>query len=186
MQTSQCREKGRMEPFQEYLSEYREQLKNGAVKRAYQGLMGYFNDLRAYLKNKYPNYFLSGSVHFGQMDYTYFYFFPKTLKRQKMKIVILFIHDAFRFEVWLAGYNRAVQAKYWRLFKENNWNKHHLAPATAGVDYITTAVLVDNPDFGDLDALTNQIETGTLKFIRDIETFLSITMKNDFGAKLVA
>jgi hypothetical protein len=30
-----------------------------------------------------------------------------------------------------------------------------------------------NPDFSDLDALTTQIESETLKFIEDIENFLS-------------
>jgi len=33
--------------------------------------------------------------------------------------------------------------------------------------------LVENPDFNDLDALTSQIEKGTLKFIEDVENFLS-------------
>jgi hypothetical protein len=32
---------------------------------------------------------------------------------------------------------------------------------------------VDNPDFSDLDALTEQIERETLKFIKDVEGFLS-------------
>jgi hypothetical protein len=33
--------------------------------------------------------------------------------------------------------------------------------------------LAENPDFGDLDALTRQIEKGTLMFIKDIASFLS-------------
>jgi hypothetical protein len=41
-----------------------------------------------------------------------------------------------------------------------------------GVDSIVEYILVDNPDFSDLDALTNQIEKGTLKFIEDVERFL--------------
>ena len=61
------------------------------------------------------------------MDYTYIYFFPKSLKRQNLKVVILFTHESFKFEVLLAGYNRAVQAKYWKLFKEKGFNKYHLA-----------------------------------------------------------
>ncbi len=132
--------------------------------------MEYFDSLRLHLKNKYPDYFLS-DIHYGQMDYTYFYFFPKSLKRQQLKIVILFIHDTFTFELWLAGYNKAVQAKYWKLFKENNWNKYPTAPTAK--DSITNFTLVDKPDFSDVDALTSQIEKGTLKFISDVEGFLS-------------
>ena len=33
--------------------------------------------------------------------------------------------------------------------------------------------MIDNPDLGELDTLTEQIERGTLKFIKDVEIFLS-------------
>jgi len=59
------------------------------------------------------------------------------------------------------------------LFTESDWNKYHIVSTTKGVDSIIEHVLVDNPDFSDLDPLTNQIERGTLKFIEDIENFLS-------------
>jgi hypothetical protein len=90
-----------------------------------------------------------------------------------LKIVILFIHDTFTFEVWLAGYNKNVQAKYWKLFKENDWNKYHIASNPRDVDSIIKFILINNPDFGELDTLTSQIEKGTLKFINDVENFLS-------------
>jgi hypothetical protein len=157
----------------EYIDEYRRQLAKGDIREAYKALMGYFENLRLHLENKYPDYFVSGSVRYGFMDYTYFYFYPKSLKRQKLKIVLLFIHDTFTIQIWLAGYNKAVQAKYWKVFKESSWNKYHVAPTTKGVDFIVEHRLIENPDFSDLDKLTKQIETETLKFIEDIEAFLS-------------
>jgi hypothetical protein len=162
-----------MGSFQEYINEYRKQLEKGAIQEAYKGLMEYIMDLRTHFKNKYPDYVVSGSIYYGYMDMTYFSFFPKSLKDRDLKIAIVFIHDAFRFEVWLAGYNKQVQTKYWKLFKESNWNKYHLVPTTQGVDFIVKYVLVDHPDFSDLNSLTKQIESETLKFIRDVESFLS-------------
>jgi hypothetical protein len=162
-----------MESFQENINEYRKQLGRGYIKAAYKGLMEYFADLRLHLQNKYPNYFVSGSINYGFMDYTYFYFLPESLKSRKLKIVILFVHETFTVEVWLAGYNKSVQTKYWKLFKESNWNKYQLAPTTKGVDFIIDHILVQNPDFSNLDNLTEQIEKGTLSFIRDIESFLA-------------
>ena len=135
--------------------------------------MDYFMGLKVYLKNKYHDYYVSSSIYHGYMDMTYFSFSPESLKRRKMKIAIVFVHDKFRFEVWLAGYNKKVQTKYWKLIKENNWNKYHLPQTPKGFDYIIEAILVDNPDFNDLDALTKQIEQGTLKFIKDVENFIS-------------
>ena len=77
-----------------------------------------------------------------------------------MKIAIVFLHEVFRFEVWLAGYTKKVQTKYWKLFSESNWNKYRIPSTTKGVDSIIEFILVDNPDFSNLDILTNQIERG--------------------------
>jgi len=98
--------------------------------------MAYIMDLRVHFKNKYTGYFVSGSIYYGYMDMTYFSCIPKSLKRRNLKIAIVFIHDTFRFEVWLAGYNKKVQTKYWKLIKEINWNKYHIVSTTKGVDSI--------------------------------------------------
>ena len=162
-----------MESFHEYIDEYRKQLGMGKIQEAYRGLMEYVMALRTYFKNKYPGYVVSGSIYYGYMDMTYFSFFPKSLKNRNLKVAIVFVHDAFRFEVWLAGFNKQVQAKYWKLFKESNWDKYRIVSSTEGVDSIVEHILVDNPDFKDLDALTKQVERETLKFIKDVESFLS-------------
>ncbi len=162
-----------MASFQQYINEYRNQLQKGSIQKAYKGLMEYIMDLRTYFKNKYPEYFVSGSIYHGFMDMSYFSFIPESLKQRNLKIAIVFSHDTFRFEAWLAGYNKQVQSKYWKFFKERDWNKYHLVPTTKGVVSILEHVLADNPDFNDLDRLTKQIESETLKFIRDVEGFLS-------------
>jgi hypothetical protein len=160
-------------PFHEYMNEYRKQMEKGDIKEAYKGLMEYIMELRSYFQNKYPDYSVSGSIYYGYMDMTYFAFFPESLKLRKLKVAIVFIHDTYRFEVWLAGYNKQVQTTYWKLFKESDWNKYRIPSTTKGVDSIIEYVLVENPDFSDLNTLTKQIERGTLKFIKDVEDFLS-------------
>ena len=162
-----------MDSFQENIDEYKKQLEHGAIQKAYKGLMEYIMDLRTYFKNKYPDYDVSGSLYYGYMDMTYFSIFPKTLKDRRLKIAIVFLHETCRFEVWLAGVNKQVQTQYWNLIKDNGWNKYHVVSTTKGADSIIEYVLVDNPDFTDLDALTKQIEKATVKFVKDVESFLS-------------
>jgi hypothetical protein len=162
-----------MDSLHEYMNEYRKQLEKGAIKEAYRGLMNYFMGLRTYFQKKYPDYHVSGSVYQGYMDMTYFAVFPESLKRRKLKIAIVFVYDTFTFEVWLSGYNKKVQTKYWKLIKDSNWDRYRVPSTTKGVDSIIESVLVDNPDFSNLDNLTKQIEKGTLKFINDVEKFLS-------------
>ena len=162
-----------MASFHENMNEYKKQLRRGAVQKAYQGLMNYIMGLRLHFENKYPDYSVSGSIYFGYMDMTYFSFFPESLKLRKLKVGIVFVHCTFRFEVWLFGYNKNVQAKYWKMIKESGWNRYRIPLTTTGADSILEHVLVEDPDFSDLDALTSQIERGTLKFIEDVEDFLS-------------
>ena len=66
-----------MQSFQEYINEYRKQLAKGAIQKAYKGLMEYIMGLRTHFKNKYPDYFVSGSIYYGYMDMTYFSFTPQ-------------------------------------------------------------------------------------------------------------
>ena len=162
-----------MEPFHEYINEYKKQLEKGAVKKAYRGLMEYMMDLRTYFQKKYPHYFVSGSIYYGYMDMTYFSFFPESLKRRKLKAGIVLIHDTVSFEVWLFGYNKQVQSEYWKMIKDSGWNKYRVPSTTKGIDSIMEHILADKPDFNDLDTLTNQIEKGALAFIKDVENFLS-------------
>ena len=162
-----------MKSFPECMIEYKNQLEKGAIQRAYQGLMEYLMNLMTHLQNNYPDYVVSGSIYVGYMDMTYFSFFPQSLKQRSLKIAIVFIHETFQFEAWLAGFNKQVQAKYWKLLHESDWDKYRIVPTTKGVDAILEHTLVGDPDFGDLDALTEQIEMGTLKFIADVEGFLS-------------
>lgn len=162
-----------MESFQEYMPEYKKQLEKGSIQKAYKGLMEYIMGLRTNFKKKYPGYSISGSIYFGYMDMTYFSFTPESFKNRNLKIALVFIHETCRFEVWLGGYNKQVQHKYWKLFKESGWNKYRIVPTTKGVDSILEYRLIDQPDFSDLDKLTAQIEAGTLRFIMDVESFLS-------------
>jgi hypothetical protein len=155
------------------MEEYKKQLKKGYIQKAYRGLMHYFNGLRLFFKKNYPEDSVSSIVYYGYMDMTYFAFFTSFLKTRKLKIAIVFLHEQFRFEVWLCGFNKKVQTKYWNLFKNRNWKKYPLSSTLKGVDSIMEHVLVETPDFTDLDKLTTQIEHKTIVFVNDVKDFLS-------------
>jgi len=159
--------------YDECMKEYQKQLKKGYIQQAYQGLMQYFNGLRLYFKKMYPTDSVSNTVYYGYMDMTYFAFFPRFLKTRKLKIAIVFLHEQFRFEVWLCGSNKNVQTKYWNLFKDKNWKKYDLPSNPKTSDSIMEHILVETPDFSDLDELTTQIEHETLMFVNDVKDFLS-------------
>ena len=164
-----------MKSLQENMIEYRKQLKKGAIQRAYQGLLQYMMSLKNHFSTNYPDFSVPGSIYYGYMDMTYFPVISRSLKDRELKIAIVFVYDTFRFEVWLSGRNQQVMSKYWKLFTDSNWKRYTIAPRGKWADSVLEHVLVDNPDFSDLDALTRQIEQGTLKFIKDVEGFLAKT-----------
>ncbi|MCJ7715955.1 MAG: hypothetical protein MUO54_05485 [Anaerolineales bacterium] len=161
-----------MASFEDSMGEYKKQIEKGAIQTAYKGLMEYLLGLKATLKSRHPGFHVSSNIYFGYMDMSYFSFTPKSIKDRKLKIAIVFIHETFDFEIWLGGVNKKIQSIYWKLFNESEWKKYHIVPTTAGVDSIVESTLVNNADFNDLPALSNQIERLSLEFIKDIEQFL--------------
>jgi hypothetical protein len=162
-----------MRSLSESLAIYREQLQNGAIQDAYKGLMEYILSLKTQFKNRHPEFAVPANIYFGYMDMTYFSIVPEALKSRGLKIAIVFLHREFRFEVWLAGVNKDVQADYWKRISDSGWDKYRLVPTLKGADSILEHVLVENPNFIDPDALTNQIEQETLRFINEVESFFS-------------
>jgi hypothetical protein len=161
-----------MQSIQEDMNELRGQLSTGAIQKAYRALLGYMLDLRTRFKGRYPGYSVSG-LYQGYMDMTYFAIVPPSLKHRALKIAIVFNYEAFRFEAWLAGTNRQAQRKYWELFRDSRWPKYRVVTPARGVDSIIERNLAEDFDFGDLDALTANIEENTVEFIDDVVRFLS-------------
>jgi hypothetical protein len=165
-----------MESLSESINEYKKQMKDGVIPKAYRGLMEYVMDLRIHFSKKFPGW-APGNIYQGYMDMTYFPIFPRELTSRKLKIAIVLIHEKIRFEIWLAAQNKQIQLEYRRLFKEGNWDKYRIPVTTKGVDSIMEYTLTDTPEFQNLAALTEHIEKGSLAFISDIENFLSKNQK---------
>lgn len=166
-----------MGSLQSTMYEFRVQLQKGIIQQAYKGLMDYMWSLKSYFNGRHPEYSSTGTMYHGYMDMTYIPLFPESLKRRNLKIAIVFNFERFRFEVWLSATNKTVQAEYWKLFKESGWSKYLLINLGKGVDSILEHVLVQEPDFDDLDSLTATIERETIDFIENIEKFV-INNKN--------
>lgn len=162
-----------MKSINDYVREYRRQLEKGDIRKAYKGLMSYMTNLRLHFKNKFPEYDVAGSIYQGIMDMTFFTFSPEPLKSRKLKIAVVFVHEKIRFEVWLAGYNKQVRDKYWKLFKNSRWQYYYVPSTTESAVSIIEYILADNPDFSNLNTLTERIVTGTLKFTEDVMAFIS-------------
>lgn len=116
---------------------------------------------------------LSGSIYFGYMDMDVFFLLPPIIETPRIKSWNSFCSYRIQIQSWLFAYNKTVQSKYWKLFKESGWGKYRIPSTTKSVDFIMEGILVKDSDFSDLDVLTKQIEKGTLSFIEDVERYLT-------------
>lgn len=155
--------------FDSYIDTYRKQLESGDIQKAYRGLIDYMMALKSHLIRQHPDY-VAGHFYPGYLDVTYFSFTPELLKSKQLKIVIVLEHEKMQFVVCLAGQNKQISKHYREVFKENSWQKYAISsdPQVSVVE----SVLVATPSFGDLDVLTEQIETKVVKFSKDMLDYL--------------
>lgn len=163
-----------MASLQAYMDVYRKEMAKGDIPAAYRGLMDYLKRLRLHFQNKYPGHYVSGSLYPGAMDITFFAFISPALKARQLKTIVLFMHESCQFEIWLCGVNKRVQKKYWLAVKESGWDKYRVPASIKGRDLIIGHTLDSEPDFSDLDGLTDHLEKNILAFVSDVETFLGV------------
>lgn len=144
-----------MKNFNHCVNVYQEHLKKGDIQEAYAGLVKYVMKIGSVLSKNLADKFSFGALFQGYMDYTYFYYANDFLKKRKLRLGLVLNHSKMRFEIWLLGQNLEIQEKYWQFFKNTRWNKNR----TVRPQYsILETVLVEKPNFNNLDALSQQIE----------------------------
>ena len=154
------------------IREYREQLRKGHIQKAYKGIMTFMSALKSHMENVDPAYF-SSALYFGYMDMTYFAFTSPALKEKKLKIAIVYLHEAGRFEAWLGGSNRKIQAEWIEKLKGKDIGKYKLSQIQPGVDSIIETILCKKPDFDDSELLKEELADKTLKFIDDLSAIVN-------------
>ena len=158
-----------MPTLNDAIAEYTAQLQKGQIQIAYRGIMTFMSTLKSTLESNHPDYAASG-LYFGYMDMTYFAFTPLELKRRNLKIAIVYLHLENRFELWLGGGNRKVQAEYIELLKGKDLGHYRLSQVSPGVDSIIECIVAEQPDFDHGDDLKTSIETQVIAFIDHILT----------------
>lgn len=153
-----------------FVAAYKELLKNGDIQVAYTELVKYVQKLKTAFSKDLGDTYSVGNVFQGYMDYTYFYLSNDFLKDKKLKLGLVFNHNHVRFEAWLLGQTKDIQEKYWELLKNTKWIHGSEMPLYS----IFEVILVDNPDFDDLDTLTENIKNKLVSVAKDISTSIHL------------
>ncbi len=154
-----------MKDFNYYVDKYKEQLDKGDIQEAYVGLVKYVTRLGTTLSKNLSKHYSFGSLFQGYMDYTYFYYSNDFMKKRKLKMGLVLNHTKMQFEIWLLGQTIPIQEKYWEYFKSTKWNKDRV---TRPKYSILETVLIEIPNFNDLEKLSKQIENKLTSITDDI------------------
>lgn len=162
--------------------DYTRRLADGRVQRAYRGVLAFMSDLQAGLEAQYPDHATS-ALYPGYLDMTYFAFTPADLKARRLKIAIVYLHAEGRFEAWLAGANRQVQADTARMLDGHDLGGYALSDIRPGVDAIIATVLDGQPDFDGAEALGRRLADGAMAFAHDMQSLLASATGSRFPGR---
>ena len=161
-----------MKGINQAVEEDTEQMKSGRIRQAYRGIMSFMSGLKAFMERLHPDLAFS-ALYPGYMDMTYFACTPPALKEKGLKIAIIYLHEENRFELWLSGSNRKIQAGYISLLQTRDTGGCKLSQSKPGVDSILESRLPDQPDFDHAGELMDRIEREVLRFMEITEKMIS-------------
>lgn len=150
---------------------YHDALHKGEIQRAYRGILGFMSELRTELEQKYPDYVFT-QVYPGYMDMSYFAITPVELRNRKLKIALVYLHEANRFELWLSANNRKLQKEWIDVLNQREDMQYRVSEAGVGIDSIVEYIVHVQPNFDAREALKQSLEMNTVRFIKDMETLL--------------
>ena len=153
------------------IDEYTKQLSQGKIQRAYRGIMTFMSGLKKHMEEMHPEY-CSGALYSGYMDMTYFAFTPVDLKTRNLKIAVVYLHEQNRFEAWLSGSNRKIQAELIGLLQHKDIGAYRLSQVSLDVDSIIESEIIDSPDFDKSEILMKTIESRTIAFAEKMISIL--------------
>ena len=161
-----------MNNLNDIVAVYHKELRKGDILVAYNELVKFVMNTRTELVKKLDYQYSFAKILHGYMDYTYFYYTNDFLKSKKLKLGLVLNHLEMRFEVWLLGNTIPVQKEYWNLLKSTKWNKGK----TEMPQYsIIEAVIIDKPDFNNLESLSKNIHKNMVQVTDEIIALLKNT-----------
>lgn len=154
------------------LQVYHEALNKGDIQKAYRSILSFIFELRTELEQKYPKYAIS-QVYQGYMDMSYFAITPPELRAKKLKIALVYLHEANRFELWLSANNRKLQKEWIDILNQVENLDYRVSELGVGIDSIVEYIVHVSPNFEAKEALKQSLTINIDRFIKDMEGLIN-------------
>lgn len=143
------------------LRDYQHLLQTTNLQKCSREFHSLFRSVRNELEKAMPDYQFQKDITEKCLEYSYFQFTNPVLKDKGLKIVVLFVHQSFQFEVLLSGYNREVQSRVYETIKGKDL-EFELCSNPSKEDFILRSPLPPTLIFEDLDVLVSKLKTNAL------------------------
>jgi hypothetical protein len=150
-----------------YINDYKNAIQNTNLQVGYQEFIKFFRYLRTYLEKEMKEYIFTSNIVENGMDYSYFQFTNAKMKSKGLKIVIVFVHKEFNYQVWLSGINRGIQIKYYEVLKKTK-NQYTLTSNPDKTDYILKTNIINEFNYDQLELLLKKTKYDIFEFIDNI------------------
>ncbi len=154
-----------METNHQLLKMYKNLIQTTQIQECYQYIMKLIHDIYTILKNDLNTFQFCNKVIENNMNFSYFQLTNPQLKKQGLKIQIIFIHQSCQFEVWLSGYNRQIQQQYYQ--KLNSKCPFQLCENPQKNDYIMKRPLMKDITVDNIQDIIEEIKL-TIKNIENL------------------
>jgi len=161
-----------MENVNELMNEFKALLNNGRMQRAYRYIFDVFTDVGNELKGNKETAISTNSLYHGYLDMTYLPVLTETLKKNGLKIAIVFNYSLFRFEIWLSAVNRKKRAEVLALLSKCKRDTFKTVADNENTDAIIEREIKGIRDFGNKSRIVSLIAKETCVFIGEIEEFV--------------
>ena len=150
-----------------YINEYKKIIQTTDIQLGYKELINSIKHLKSYLQKEMKNFIFSKNIVENNLEYTYFHFTNKELKSHGLKLVLVFTHKEFKFEIFLSGVNRQKQINFFNDIKDKKI-KYILSNNPSKTDYVLKYEINDNFNYETLEEISIDIYSDIKEFTKYI------------------
>ena len=150
-----------------YINEYKKIIQTTDIQLGYKELINSIKHLKSYLQKEMKNFNFSKNIVENNLEYTYFHFTNKELKSHGLKLVLVFTHKEFKFEIFLSGVNRQKQINFFNDIKDKKI-KYILSNNPSKTDYVLKYEINDNFNYETLEEISIDIYSDIKEFTKYI------------------
>ena len=156
-----------------YINEYKKIIQTTDIQLGYKELINSIKHLKSYLQKEMKNFIFSKNIVENNLEYTYFHFTNKELKSHGLKLVLVFTHKEFKFEIFLSGVNRQKQINFFNDIKDKKI-KYILSNNPSKTDYVLKYEINDNFNYETLEEISIDIYSDIQEFTK----YILLLLKN--------